>query len=130
MNMKIKEMIEKMDGELTDVIEDFMRAVDVEALGIAKKSGTCSFLNLMNIHAEWPCRTRTFAWEAQVCRGWLSPTLPLHGRNAQVSPQGNNGLGEQSTVAEGWISDEYILASWVARNRENSVSSFDLRNAP
>ena len=35
-------MIEKMDGELTDVIEDFMRAVDVEALGIVKKSGTRS----------------------------------------------------------------------------------------
>ena len=42
-NMKIKETIDKMDGELTDVIEDFMRAVDVEALGIAKKSGMRSF---------------------------------------------------------------------------------------
>jgi len=38
-NPKLKEMIENMDEELTRVIEDFMRAVDVETLGLAKKSG-------------------------------------------------------------------------------------------
>jgi len=38
-NPKIKEMVENMDVELTDVIEDFMRAVDVETLGLAKRSG-------------------------------------------------------------------------------------------
>jgi len=32
-------MIEEMDGELAKVIEDFMRAVDVEALRLAKRSG-------------------------------------------------------------------------------------------
>jgi len=32
-------MIEEMDRELTKVIEDFMRAVDVEVLRLAKKSG-------------------------------------------------------------------------------------------
>src|SRR5258708_989896 len=31
--------IEEMDGELTTVIEDFTRAVDVEALRLAKKNG-------------------------------------------------------------------------------------------
>jgi len=36
---EIKEMIEEMDGDLTKVIEDFMRAVDVEALYSAKMSG-------------------------------------------------------------------------------------------
>jgi len=36
---KEKEMIEEMDGELAKVIEDFMRAVDVEALRLAKRSG-------------------------------------------------------------------------------------------
>ena len=41
-NMKIKESIEKVDGGLTSVIEDFMRAVDVEALDTVKKSGTRS----------------------------------------------------------------------------------------
>ena len=33
------EKIEEMDRELTKVIEDFGRAVDVEALRLAKKSG-------------------------------------------------------------------------------------------
>jgi len=36
---KEKEMIEEMDGELDKVIEDFMRAVDVEALRLAKRGG-------------------------------------------------------------------------------------------
>ena len=34
-----REKIEVMDGELTRVIEDFMRAVDVEALRLAKETG-------------------------------------------------------------------------------------------
>ena len=37
-------MIEQMDRELTMVIDEFGRAVDVEALHLAKKSGTSSFL--------------------------------------------------------------------------------------
>jgi len=36
---KEKEMMEEMDGELDKVIEDFMRAVDVEALRLAKRIG-------------------------------------------------------------------------------------------
>ena len=36
---KDKEMLEEMDRELANVIEDFLRAVDVEALRLAKKSG-------------------------------------------------------------------------------------------
>ncbi len=36
------ERLEEIDGELTRVIEDFMRAVDVEALRLAKKSGKYS----------------------------------------------------------------------------------------
>jgi len=36
---KEKEMIEEMDGELAKVIEDFMHAVGVEALRLAKRSG-------------------------------------------------------------------------------------------
>ena len=39
---KDKEMIEDMDGELANVIEDFLRAVDVEALRLAKRSGKYS----------------------------------------------------------------------------------------
>jgi len=51
-NSTDNDMIEKMAGELADVIEDFMRAVDVEALCLAKESGTHSCLNLMIIHAH------------------------------------------------------------------------------
>jgi hypothetical protein len=36
---KDKEIIEAMDGELANVIEDFTRAVNVEALRLAKRSG-------------------------------------------------------------------------------------------
>jgi len=36
---KEKEMIDEIDGELAKVIEDFMRAVDVEALRLATRSG-------------------------------------------------------------------------------------------
>ena len=35
----VKDMIEKMNEDLTKIIEDFMRAVDVEALYLAKKTG-------------------------------------------------------------------------------------------
>jgi len=34
-----QEVIEEMDGELTKVIEDFDRAVNVEALRLAKETG-------------------------------------------------------------------------------------------
>ena len=36
---KDKGMLEEMDRELANVIEDFLRAVDVEALRLAKRSG-------------------------------------------------------------------------------------------
>jgi hypothetical protein len=36
---KDKEMMEEMDGELANVTEDFLRAVDVEALRLAKRIG-------------------------------------------------------------------------------------------
>ena len=36
---KDKEIFDEMDRELADVIEDFLRAVNVEALRLAKKSG-------------------------------------------------------------------------------------------
>ena len=39
LNSEDREMIKKMEEELAEVIEDFMRAVDIEALCLAKKSG-------------------------------------------------------------------------------------------
>ena len=37
-----QEMIEEMDGELTEVIEDFDRAVNVETLRLAEETGKFS----------------------------------------------------------------------------------------
>ena len=36
---KGKEMMEEMAGKLANVIEDFLRAVDVETLRLAKRNG-------------------------------------------------------------------------------------------
>ena len=100
----VKEMVEKLDGELTDVIEDFLRAVDVEALYLAKKNGkqTSSRTDDSRFSIV-PCRARGSARAAQTRRGRVSPAPPLHGRDPEISPQGNNGLGEQYSVAEGWF---------------------------
>ena len=43
---KDKDMIEEMDGELAKVIEDFLRAVDVEALCLVKRGGKYSFVSI------------------------------------------------------------------------------------
>jgi len=42
LDLKVKEMIDKLDGELAKAIDDFTRAMDVEALYLAKKSGEYS----------------------------------------------------------------------------------------
>jgi len=64
-NSKLKEMVEKMGGELTKVIEDFMRAVDVEALYLAKKNGkNLLFQSGGSIFSVLSCRARAFAWPA------------------------------------------------------------------
>jgi hypothetical protein len=59
------ETIEEMDRELTKVIEDFDRAVDVEALRLAKQSGTRSFsLPGNSSFSVILCRARDFAYAA------------------------------------------------------------------
>ena len=44
--------IEEMDEELTKVIEDFDRAVNVEALRLAKETGKHSLPNLAIFHSQ------------------------------------------------------------------------------
>ena len=84
------ETIEEMDRELTKVIEDFERAVNVEALHLAKETGKHSqSLAGESPFSVVPCREGTFAWEAQICRSRLSPEPSLHGRHPQISPQGS-----------------------------------------
>jgi len=66
------ERIEEMDKELSKVIDEFDRAVNVEALRLAKDTGRCS----LSQSGESPlsigsCRATGFAWTAQTCRHWL-----------------------------------------------------------
>ena len=56
-----KEIIEKMDEELANVIEDFLRAVDVEALRLAKRNGK-------DLLSQYTVRTFSVA----LCRARLS----------------------------------------------------------
>jgi len=54
---KDKEMMEEMDEELANVIEDFLRAVEVEALRLAKRSGESSFSqHTAGTFSVVPCR--------------------------------------------------------------------------
>ena len=55
------EKMEEMDRELTNVIDDFNRAVDVEALRLAKKNGKHLFPYLVIIDPNSSCRARVFA---------------------------------------------------------------------
>ena len=62
------ETIDELDGELNVVIEEFDRAVNVEALRLAKETGTYS-LSLSDDRpcSVVPCRARTLAWAARLC---------------------------------------------------------------
>ena len=45
--LKDKEVMEKMDEELANVIEDFLRAVNVDALRLTKRIGKRHCLNMV-----------------------------------------------------------------------------------
>ena len=60
--------IDELDGELTKVIDDFDRAVNVEALRLAKEAGTYSLSPSDDRSCSVvPCRPRAFAWAARIC---------------------------------------------------------------
>ena len=81
------EMIEEMGRELTKVIEEFDRAVDVEALRLAKKSGAYSFSHFgYSTFTVFSRRARVSARAAQISRDQLSPGPPLYGRHPPVTP--------------------------------------------
>ena len=62
------ETIEEMDGELTKVIEDFDRAVNVEALRLAKESGRHSSSQCCySTFSPISFRARIFTWAAEIC---------------------------------------------------------------
>ena len=71
-NSKDKETIDKMDGELTKVIEDFDRAMNIEALRLAKQTGKHPFSRSCNIlYSVSSCRARAFACATRICQGRL-----------------------------------------------------------
>ena len=92
------EKIGEMDKELTKVIEDFDRAVNVEALRLAKVTGTQSLSQCDDSRFSIiSCRARAFAWAAQVCGSWLFLEQPLHEWYPAIYPSSNYGLGDEPT---------------------------------
>ena len=62
------ETIDEMNRELADVIEDFDRAVNVEALRVAKKIGKPTlFRSGSSLFPTTLYRARIFDWATQIC---------------------------------------------------------------
>ena len=121
------EKIGEMEKELTKVIEDFDRAVNIEALRLAKETGTHSLSQCEDSQFSGvSCRARTFAWAAEVCGSWLFLEQPLYGWYPAIYPQSNHGLGDEPTGNRGGSMGAYLLGLRLTWNRENVVSSFDL----
>jgi len=65
------EKMEEMGRELTNVIEDFNHAVDVEALRLAKKIGKHLSPYLVIIDSIRSCRARVFLYAVKARRDGL-----------------------------------------------------------
>jgi hypothetical protein len=80
------EMMDEMDGDLANVIDDFLRAVDVEALRLAKRIGKYTLpQSCVSPFSVALCRARAPAQTARTCQNRLSPGPPLYGRHPQIS---------------------------------------------
>ena len=115
-------MTEEMERDLTKVIEDFDRAVNVEALRRIKETGEHVLLVTVHSH-QLCCRAGAFAWTARICQDQLPPGFPLHGRHPRIPPQPSHRLGDQRTRAGG---QQYILDLRLAWDWENVVGSLNL----
>ena len=79
------EKTEDMDEELTKVIEDFDRAVNVEALRVAKETGKNSLFRIGESTTSLvSCRARASAWEARIRQCWLRFGPWLYGRHQAI----------------------------------------------
>jgi len=69
---KDKEMMENLAEELANVIEDFLRAVDVETLRLAKRIGkhTLSQYHVSPFSVAF-CRARASTQPARTYQDWL-----------------------------------------------------------
>ena len=92
------EKIGEMDKELTKVIEDFDRAVNIEALRLAKETGAQSLSQCDDSRfSVVSCRARASAWAARFCESWLFVEQPLYGWHPAIYPSSNHGLGDEPT---------------------------------
>ena len=67
-----QEAIEEVDRELRRVVEDFDRAVNVEALRQTKEIGEHSFSQSLDSSFSIVLRrAEGFAWSTQICQGRL-----------------------------------------------------------
>ena len=122
------DMIEEMDRELTNVIEDFDRAVNVEALRIAKKTGKHSLSQSDNgPFSVVSCRARASVSAAHMCRSRPRLGQLLYGRHPPIYSQSSDGLGSEPTGDERYPPGECLLGVRLTGNRQIFVSSFDLR---
>jgi len=75
-----KEMMGKMSEELANVIKDFLNAVDVETLRLAKKLGKLKLSQYrVSPFSVALCRARVFAQVSKTYRDQLSPGPALYG---------------------------------------------------
>ena len=125
------ERIEEMDRELTNIIEDFDRAMNFEALRLSSETSKLSFPPSADsrISRFW-CRASRAGPVIQASyarQDQLSPQSPLYGGYPTISPQSRNELGSQQIETRECSPKEYVLVLRLTRNRKNVVSAFDLR---
>jgi hypothetical protein len=120
--------IEEMDKELTKVIEDFDRAVNVEALRLAKETGKHSLSQSGDISFSVVPYV-----EQQLLLERLEPIKASYDLDLRCMEGTRQSILNQ---VMSWVSDpqekndatteQYLLVLRLTRNRKNVVSSFDL----
>ena len=89
-----REAIEEMDRYLTKVIEDFDRAINVEALRLIKETGKHALTQPgQGSSSTASCRATIFARVSRTCQSRLQPESPLYGGHPTIYPYSNHGLG-------------------------------------
>ena len=78
--------IEEMESDLAKVIEDFDRAMNVEALRRIKETGERSFDSLSSLILNVSCRAGVSARPTEIRRDELSPGSLLYGRHPRNAP--------------------------------------------
>ena len=88
------ETIEEMEKDLTKVIDDFDRAVNLEALRRIKETGKRLIVHCDNSFSIALFRAGAPALATQICGYDLSPEFGLYGRYPRIPPQTADELGD------------------------------------